>query len=789
MSGLMGWFRLPRWRADWARGTKLAVAMMAPLIAGILIGRPLDGLFVAVGAFVVASTDIGGAYRARAVALVLATLAVGGAYLTGAVTGAWLWLAAPLLALVLFASVLAAVLGARAAAASTMVAIGCVVGVAMPEPPSIALGYAAAIIAGGGFAMLLSLARWPLNPSQPALVAVTEAVELCARFAEELTTAHATPARLARQATLQRLTDARRILREGQPSKGGTLSTNRSWYFEGLLAATGDVFSATVSAMDALSGTTISAGDPLGARLEEVIRSAASSVRTSAEIIRSRPVDEPDRLDSAVAALAAAVHAARDQASADPAQLRAFAATGRILVELSRLAGQVTRLRRLAGTTDPPARALYRPPGPAPGRWRTLTAQFRTPSPTVHHAIRLAAAGSAALSAARLADPAHGAWLVSSAVLVLKPNLGGTIQTGLQRAAATVAGALLAGAVVAATTNRAVLAVIAFASVAAAMAIMARSYAWGILAVTPLSILITALLGRAGWSVAAFRVGDITIGAAIAIVVGYLLWPGSARTAFVAAVQAALEAQRRYLHSICAPLRGEPRLPTGIHRHRSDAETRTAALAATVGQLAAEPSHRRPNIAAAADMVHHLERILDATVALDEHLGAEGGPLPEAAELADQLVGALSATKVGFISAANDGDALTGLAASCQRLDDLVDRLVRRRARALTSRHGAEPRMDLQLRVAGLLQAELGQIADALADLAVASRRLLLTTERPGPTDGLPARTVAELLCCPSRRRSRPRRAGLRRGVTQLKGHPAIPHLPGRVGERADRAA
>jgi uncharacterized membrane protein YccC len=736
MPGLLGWFRLPGGRPDWARGVKLAVAMMAPLIAGIVFGRPLDGLFVAVGAFVVASTDIGGGYRAWAVVLGLVTVGVGGGYLAGAVTGARLWLAAPLLGLVLFASALAAVLGARAAVASTMVAVAFIVGAVMPEPPAAALGYAAAIVAGGGFAMLLSLARWPLDPGRSAVAAVTEAVESCSRFVAALNAAHATPARLARWAALQRLAGARRTLRDGDPGDGGTLRANRSGYLEGLLAATGDVFTAAVSAMDALSGTAIPDGDPLGARLEEVIRSAASSLRISAEAIRSRPAGEPDSLGPAVDALAAAVRAARDRASADPAQLRAFAATGRTLVELSRLAGHVTRLRRLAGSTGPPARALHRRPGPPRGRWRTLTAQFRAPSPAVHHAIRLAAVGPAALLTARLADPAHGAWLVSSAVLVLKPNLGGTIRTGLQRAAATMAGALLAGAVVAATTNRAVLAVIAFASVAAAMAIMARSYAWGILAVTPLSILITALLGRAGWSVAAFRVADITIGAAIAIVIGYLLWPRSARTTLIAAVHATLEAQRQYLHSVSAPLRGEPRLPADIHRHRSDAETRAAGLAATAGQLAAEPSRLRPNIAAAADMVRHLERILDATVALDEHLGAEGRPLPEAAKLADQLVGALSATEAGFTSAASDGDPLAGLAASRQRLEDLVDRLVRQRARALTSPHNAEPPMDPQLRAAGLLPAQLGQITDALADLTAASRQLLATTQRPSASDG-----------------------------------------------------
>ena len=182
---------------------------------------------------------------------------------------------------------------------------------------------------------------------------MTEAVESCSRFVAALTAVHGRPARVARQTALQRLADARRTLQEAQPGKGGTRSANRSRYLEAVLTATGDVFSAAVSAMDALSGMAIPAGDPLGARLGQVIGSAASSMRASVAVIRGRPLDEPDRLGSAVDALAAAVRAARDRASADPAQLRAFAATGRTLVELSRLAGRVTRLRRLADTTEP----------------------------------------------------------------------------------------------------------------------------------------------------------------------------------------------------------------------------------------------------------------------------------------------------------------------------------------------------------------------------------------------------------------------------------------------------
>jgi hypothetical protein len=145
-------------------------------------------------------------------------------------------------------------------------------------------------------------------------------------------------------------------------------------------------------------------------------------------------------------------------------------------------------------------------------------------------------------------------------------------------------------------------------------------------------------------------------------------------------------------------------------------------------------------------MVRHLDRILDATVALDEHLGAEGRPIPAAAELVGRLVDALSAIKVDSLGAPSDGDALAGIGASRHQLDDLVDRLVRQRARALTSYHGAEPAMDTQLRAAGLLPVELGQLADALADLTVASRHFA----RARPSCGRPPGLPSERCPCPS---------------------------------------
>jgi uncharacterized membrane protein YccC len=137
-----------------------------------------------------------------------------------------------------------------------------------------------------------------------------------------------------------------------------------------------------------------------------------------------------------------------------------------------------------------------------------LIAPGRERARRLAHAVRLALIGGVAVWVGHVVDPARGAWLVSSAVLIAKPSLDATLTTGLQRAAATLIGALGAAALLTLTSDQVVLLLAATATITVAMAVMPMSYALGMLTVTPLSIVLTDLLAPGSWEIAAGRRRD-----------------------------------------------------------------------------------------------------------------------------------------------------------------------------------------------------------------------------------------------------------------------------------------
>jgi uncharacterized membrane protein YccC len=711
-------------RADWWRGVKLAVAMMVPVVVGIVVDRPADGLFVAIGAFVVASTDIGGPYRPRATVMAGTAAGVAVAYFLGTVSGDQVWLAGISLALVLFGSALVGILGPRIAVASTMVAIAFLIGTTLPSSLVADTHSTVAILVGGCFALALSLAGWPFDPWRPVVSTVAGSVDASGRYVGSLLNDGAADGRgtAEREAARSALAQARQAVEEARPRRGQHGGTDLCRRLETVVTATGRAFNAAVTARQALHRA---AGRPeygaLSPAIAAVIRNDEAAMADAAAALRRRgAVQGSHDLIKSMGALSGLVHAARDGASPDPGRLAAFSVVGQVLPELARLNRATIDLIGAIDDPQAPSRALI-PAEPVDPWWRQVRGQLDPRMPGFRHGVRLAVAGIVGLLVAHVFDRSHGAWLVSSAVLVLKPNFGGTLTTALQRGTATIAGALVAGGLVAATTNRAALTLLATGAIVVAMSIMARSYAWGILVITPLSILLTSLFGPAGWSVVATRIADVAIGVAIAVVVGFVVLPGWVEARIGPAVDGALRAERDYLHALSAPLRGERRDEPAVHGARSRLESQVAAVAVVVNQLRDEPVRHRPDLSAALQLVDDLRAVLDASVSLDEHVRMAVEPLPEAAAVVFQLERSLGrSVREGTIDSA-------ALDTARHFLDELVDRLVRARARQLTTdRHN--PAMDPALELAGPLPPTLGDIAAAFERLFLNASDLTRST-------------------------------------------------------------
>jgi uncharacterized membrane protein YccC len=613
----------------WVRGLRLAAAMIVPLAVGIIIGAPTAGLLVGVGAFVVASTDTGGPYRPRAVTMVTATLGITAAYFLGAVTAAPRWLSALLFVSVLAGSALLGTIGPGVALVSTMVVVAFTIGAFLPSSPAADAGAALALLAGGIWALGLSLAGWSFDRYRPERRAVSAAIDSCAVFLGELDPSGRDAESVgsgSREIVRQSLAAARRALQPSLPRHVPPTipEIQQLW---ALLHATGTLFDAIIAA-------------------EQQLRAADKP---------GHPVDPPGvapavtALQAAVAGAAAAAGAGRRRARAE-LLARLMPLTGAISAQLKSLGtrasvepegldvsppARLTALRTLGEAVQtliailarPGRKPTWMPPGTSGQNWRTVLRALRQPdTAALRGAVRQAAAGGLALVIASLFDPAHGAWLVSSTVLVLKPNVSGTLSTAAQRAAATVLGAMIAAGIVAVTSNQATLIVISFAVAALAMAVMPLSYSLGILIITPLSILLTTVLTGSGWLIAVSRVENILIGVAIAVLASGLLFPTWLRTSVPGLVTRAIDAIGSYLALVRRPARAAGAEAQLTHEARSAAEIAVASLRAAAGQLGLEPGSGAA--AVVGDVSAAATQVLDVIITLQVMLDQTGPGQP-----------------------------------------------------------------------------------------------------------------------------------------------------------------
>ena len=137
-------------------------------------------------------------------------------------------------------------------------------------------------------------------------------------------------------------------------------------------------------------------------------------------------------------------------------------------------------------------------------------------------------------------------WIVLTAALVLKPDLGSVFARGVQRTLGTLVGVLLGVGIVAVVPHGAWLllpmAVLAFAFP------YGRNLNYGLLStfITPLVLLLIDFGARVDGRIALDRLLDTAIGAGIVLVVGYLCWPGTWRPRLGEHIAAGVEALAGY---------------------------------------------------------------------------------------------------------------------------------------------------------------------------------------------------------------------------------------------------
>jgi uncharacterized membrane protein YccC len=475
-----------------AAGIRASLATTLPIAAAVLLDRPML-LWMALGAWLVALCDIGGAYATRATAMMMMTIAGAGVRFGVGLLSRELALGTVAMFAGGVAFSLLRVVGQAGVAVGTVLVVLLAVTLGAPPLDPGTLAQQAALIGAGGVAsMAVALLFWRVHPDKPARLALARCFGLLADMMEDLRRLSAQPAAVRDWDAWLRTSHRRNI----RIALEEALTTAR--------ATPGDVFLTVTAEVDRVFEGIVALSEQL-------------------EVLGKRPPEPPDRrdrqLETVVESLRAAAAGLPTELPAEipPAGIeRTIALILRgIHVATALLAQPVDRSRPSApreGLTERLGRILG-----------MLRAHLSFRSLAFIYALRMGLTTAAAKVVAAALHLQHAHWVVMTAAVCLQPSNAATWSRTVQRIGGTAAGAAAVALIARFAPHPVVFIALIAATTFAAVALKPVSYLYFAFFVTPAFVVFSELAEHHA-GLAYTRVLDTLVGGLLALIGVALFW-------------------------------------------------------------------------------------------------------------------------------------------------------------------------------------------------------------------------------------------------------------------------
>ncbi|HEY4020262.1 MAG TPA: FUSC family protein, partial [Pseudonocardiaceae bacterium] len=569
---------------DWKRATRAAVSVAGPIAVGLALNHLAIGILVSIGSLVGTVTSVSGPYRDRWRRTGLAVLAGAIGFLLGDVVGEHGWWTTGLIVVVAAISALISAAGNDASLASLQLLVYVVLGTheSTVVGPAVAVG---CFVGGAAFALLLSVAAWPVRATAPERALVAKVYDQLVAL----------------------------LSSAGTPAASGARQQ--------LTVALNTAYDALLTARSHLQGR-----DQIYRRLFVALSETTPVVEAAVALsnARHRP---PRSLIDAVAAVGAAIH------DDTPMPQFALPETGspRVLALTEGLYGVIDAMSPDRPAPHLPATTTQRTFG---DRVQTWLDEMLGGKIVWLHALRLAVCMAVAGLLVNMLPIDRSYWVFLTIAIVLKPDFGSVFGRAILRGGGTFIGALVGAGILAINPNGWVL-VLLVAIIGFLLPIaQVRNYGMFATVLTPL-VVVQLDLGRAGtWDLVLARLLDTVVGCAVVLIFGYLLWPASRTPQVGGKLADAIGAVSRYADSA---LRADPRRRSFLRRrtYRQLSDLRTE-----FQRVLVEPFTAGRRAAAWYPSIVALERLTSSITRIAVEID-HGEPIPPDVEV-DRLVTTLT---------------------------------------------------------------------------------------------------------------------------------------------------
>ncbi|MBD0256404.1 MAG: FUSC family protein [Cytophagales bacterium] len=682
MSRISAFLRQEYYVPDVSRAGLITLALIVPLVISHVLGNTGAGIFVAITAQLVTSAKLDGTYPERALILLVATLALAGAAFAGTLAGASALTAVGFIGVVAGLASFARGIGDYGQLFGISAVILFLISLHAPHTLEAGLLRGTLVLAGGAWASVLVLCRWPFRPNLPFYLALARPWYYSSRLMEgvarELAAGPGQEAALyedegnarkalnevlpwlrkKRKATAHLRRDALKLARASSRFGATALSLHAE-----IVAATGRGHSlrslplvraaalALTAAAKAVTGATVRPSRLRYSQAEAAVESAGRALVPLSEGVAALPADSPDRLTG-------------------------FHLTALLEASLRYLEDALLMLRRMEANREKPPPPLHRSlAARLERRWRSVRMQLQPGSLLLQHSLRVSLVTALGSALYYLFDIPRGYWIVLTVMILLQPEFGSTWEKTRDRLLGTLAGAGL-GTVLLMTSST-----LPFAFLAACIAgccflfayYQPKNYKLAVVFVTVMLVSMLEISEHIDWHIALYRMLSTTIGGVLAVGAAFLLWPRWESVQFPQLMAKALQADRAYLQQIGHELASQAGFHQRVIAARRKAEVRHLNARESIKRLDLERGwHRDPsrNAQQLVERAGRLTRELTALAAFLPRLRTHDLP-PETFALIDACAGVLDRLSAAVAA----GEPFTGLLPFAPLLQGMAARL------------------------------------------------------------------------------------------------------------------
>ncbi len=228
-----------------------------------------------------------------------------------------------------------------------------------------------------------------------------------------------------------------------------------------------------------------------------------------------------------------------------------------LTAEEPQMSGSLKRLKAVLDRADTGGGRIG---GSLPTWLEVLGAQLNWSSTVMRHATRLSVTAAVATLIYLLTGIPEGAWIILTVVVLMKPDLGATLDRLAQRLTGTIIGVVVGGVLIVVLSPYPVLMMLVGAVLLFWMVALVRlNYLFWVLPLTPFVLLTLALVEPGDWELGWWRLLNTLIGAGLAIAATYLLWPSKASTGYSRALARQLNLTGKYLSGVATAIPGDVR--------------------------------------------------------------------------------------------------------------------------------------------------------------------------------------------------------------------------------------